>query len=231
MEPGPSISMVVWKRQIVWQRKSKPIVRLLYENCHLSKTNCTRFYSSFRFPNWIPSNLYWNSTKYLHIPIAECVERHNFFFRKMAGSIGKKQILSIYKQLLRESQKFDSYNFRWVPVPVFGFFFYLIYYDNKEYFSNISNRNYALRRVKDGFKGNKSLSRMEDVNKQFKCANENLDIIKRQVNSALNCWIGAPVPWWTEKCLKWNIIDLISGDNWQNVFIGSIGHWNRATIG
>lgn len=37
-----------------------------------------------------------------------CVKKHS----KMAGSVGKQQILAIYKQLLRESQKFESYNFR-----------------------------------------------------------------------------------------------------------------------
>lgn len=43
-------------------------------------------------------------------------------------------------------------------------------------------RNYALRRVTDAFKENKNLSEAADVEKQFKFAKENLDIIKRQVN-------------------------------------------------
>ncbi|XP_055294765.1 LYR motif-containing protein 4 [Sitodiplosis mosellana] len=70
----------------------------------------------------------------------------------MAGSVSKGQVLSIYKQLLRESQKFNSYNFR----------------------------NYALRRIRDAFKDNKSLSQAQEVQKQYQFANENLDIIKRQ---------------------------------------------------
>lgn len=32
----------------------------------------------------------------------------------MAKQVTKLDVLSIYKKLLRESQKFDSYNYRWV---------------------------------------------------------------------------------------------------------------------
>lgn len=143
----------------------------------------------------------------------------------MAGSVGKNQILSIYKQLLRESQKFDSYNFRWVPMNehIFGYPFGL-FIKNIHFYSN---RNYALRRIRDAFKENKSLSHLEQVNKQFKFANENLDVIKRQVNGALNLFSA----WWMKKCVKWNVFDRISGGNWQNVYIGTISHWNKTTIG
>ncbi|XP_031621673.1 LYR motif-containing protein 4 [Contarinia nasturtii] len=71
----------------------------------------------------------------------------------MTGSVTKVQVLSIYKQLLRESQKFDSYSFR----------------------------NYAVRRIKDTFKLNKSITQAIEVQKQYQIANENLGIIKRQV--------------------------------------------------
>lgn len=93
------------------------------------------------------------------------------------------------------------------PLELLRFFFF-------------SNRNYALRRIRDTFKENKSLSQVEEVNKQFKFAKENLDVIKRQVISALNlnwCLVN-------EKCLIWNVFVLILGDSWKNVFIGSISH-------
>lgn len=43
-------------------------------------------------------------------------------------------------------------------------------------------RNYALRRIKDAFKENKALGQADQVQQQFRFANENLDIIKRQVS-------------------------------------------------
>lgn len=49
-------------------------------------------------------------------------------------------------------------------------------------FSLLISRNYALRRIKDAFKENKGLSQADQVQKQFQFANENLDIIKRQVS-------------------------------------------------
>lgn len=109
----------------------------------------------------------------------------------MTGLVTKAQVLSIYKQLLRESQKFESYNFRWV----------LILCNNqsqnrrpfvrsKKIKSEIEYlfvwmfifRNYALRRIKDAFKENKALGQADQVQQQFRFANENLDIIKRQVS-------------------------------------------------
>lgn len=39
---------------------------------------------------------------------------------------------------------------------------------------------YAARRVRDGFKANKNTT---DVQQQFKFANENLELIKRQVGA------------------------------------------------
>lgn len=44
-------------------------------------------------------------------------------------------------------------------------------------------RNYALRRVKDAFKENKGLSQQDEVHKQYQFANENLNVIRRQVSS------------------------------------------------
>ncbi|KAI9560352.1 hypothetical protein GHT06_014369 [Daphnia sinensis] len=65
----------------------------------------------------------------------------------------KMEILRLYKQLLRESTKFSSYNFR----------------------------EYALMRVKDAFRENKNLTDPAAVDKQIKEGYKNLAIIKRQV--------------------------------------------------
>ncbi|KAJ8963215.1 hypothetical protein NQ318_018681 [Aromia moschata] len=65
----------------------------------------------------------------------------------------KKQILKLYKALLRESQKFPAYNFR----------------------------EYSLRRVRDAFKENKNLTDEILVTDRLKEAVRNFEIIKRQV--------------------------------------------------
>ncbi|KAI5635093.1 complex 1 protein (LYR family) domain-containing protein [Phthorimaea operculella] len=65
----------------------------------------------------------------------------------------KTQVLSLYKSLMRESGKFGNYNFRC----------------------------YALRRVRDAFKENKSLTDPNIAKREIQYAKENLDIIKRQV--------------------------------------------------
>lgn len=91
----------------------------------------------------------------------------------MANQIPKSQILSIYKQLLRESQKFDTYNFRWLPMWCCG------QCRNVNIYFDFDCRMYALRRVRDAFKENKNTT---DVQQQFKFANENLELIKRQVS-------------------------------------------------
>ncbi|XP_045782736.1 LYR motif-containing protein 4B [Maniola jurtina] len=71
----------------------------------------------------------------------------------MASGIPKIQILSLYKSLLKESNKFNNYNFR----------------------------AYALRRVRDAFKENKFLTDPKLVKKEFEYGKENLAIVKRQV--------------------------------------------------
>ncbi|KAG8228253.1 hypothetical protein J437_LFUL015052 [Ladona fulva] len=70
----------------------------------------------------------------------------------------KRNILNLYKRLLRESERFESYNFRQVPVSI----------------------NYAIRRIKDSFKENKTLNDQEQIQKEIQYALKNLDIIKRQ---------------------------------------------------
>ncbi|XP_045610889.1 LYR motif-containing protein 4 [Procambarus clarkii] len=63
-----------------------------------------------------------------------------------------RQVLALYKALLRESRKFTSYGYR----------------------------EYALRRVRDGFKAAKNLTE-EDQQREIQVAKESLEIIKRQV--------------------------------------------------
>lgn len=65
----------------------------------------------------------------------------------------KSRILSLYKQLLREGQKFSQYNFR----------------------------EYALRRVRDGFVQAKNETNPAKIDKLVKHAEDNLIMIKRQV--------------------------------------------------
>ncbi|XP_030026157.1 LYR motif-containing protein 4 [Manduca sexta] len=71
----------------------------------------------------------------------------------MSAGVSKSQILSLYKMLLRESEKFPNYNFR----------------------------SYALRRVRDAFKDSKNLSDAKSIKKEYEFAKENLAIIRRQV--------------------------------------------------
>ncbi|XP_050359261.1 LYR motif-containing protein 4B [Nymphalis io] len=71
----------------------------------------------------------------------------------MAAGIPRTQILSLYKSLLKEAHKFTNYNFRC----------------------------YALRRVRDAFTENKSLSDPKLIKKAFENGKQNLEIIKRQV--------------------------------------------------
>ncbi|OWR43403.1 hypothetical protein KGM_203586 [Danaus plexippus plexippus] len=71
----------------------------------------------------------------------------------MASGITKNQVLALYKSLMKESHKFSNYNFR----------------------------AYALRRVRDAFKENKSLMDSKTIKKEFLHGKENLELIKRQV--------------------------------------------------
>ncbi|KAK4885699.1 hypothetical protein RN001_001970 [Aquatica leii] len=65
----------------------------------------------------------------------------------------RQQILSLYKSLMKESNKFSSYNYR----------------------------NYALRRIRDAFRENMNLTDNNQITKIVKDGYRNLEIIKRQV--------------------------------------------------
>ena len=67
-------------------------------------------------------------------------------------SLNSKAVLSLYKIMLRESEKFVDYNYR----------------------------SYAIRRVKDGFRANARLTEESKIRGTISNAKENLEMIKRQ---------------------------------------------------
>ncbi|XP_066258903.1 LYR motif-containing protein 4 [Euwallacea similis] len=67
---------------------------------------------------------------------------------------GRNHILNLYKALLRESQKFASYNFRC----------------------------YAVRRVRDAFRQNQRVSDPEGVKSLIEEALKSLEMVKRQAS-------------------------------------------------
>lgn len=69
------------------------------------------------------------------------------------GSSQRSLVLSLYRQLLKESANFDSYNFR----------------------------SYALRKVKDTFRSNANITDCSRINSLIKEGQDNLAIVKRQV--------------------------------------------------
>uniref|UniRef100_A0A8V0Y7S8 LYR motif containing 4 n=1 Tax=Gallus gallus TaxID=9031 RepID=A0A8V0Y7S8_CHICK len=70
----------------------------------------------------------------------------------MAAS-SRAQVLRLYRALLRESQRFSGYNYR----------------------------TYAIRRIRDAFRENKSIKDSEKIEELVNKAKENLEIIHRQV--------------------------------------------------
>ena len=70
------------------------------------------------------------------------------------ASSNSKAVLSLYKIMLRESQKFVDMNYR----------------------------SYAIRRVKDGFRANAQLTEESKIKGIMSNAKENLEIIKRQTS-------------------------------------------------
>ncbi|KAM6375608.1 LYR motif-containing protein 4 isoform 1-T2 [Alca torda] len=70
----------------------------------------------------------------------------------MAAS-SRAQVLRLYRALLRESQRFSSYNYR----------------------------TYAIRRIRDAFRENKSIKDSEKIEELVNKAKANLEVIRRQV--------------------------------------------------
>ncbi|XP_030347940.1 LYR motif-containing protein 4 isoform X1 [Strigops habroptila] len=72
----------------------------------------------------------------------------------MAAS-SRAQVLRLYRALLRESQRFSSYNYRM----------------------------YAIRRIRDAFRENKNVKDSEKIEELVNKAKANLEVIRRQVLS------------------------------------------------
>ncbi|XP_018079120.1 LYR motif-containing protein 4 [Xenopus laevis] len=70
----------------------------------------------------------------------------------MAAS-SQSQVLSLYKIMLRESQRFSSYN----------------------------NRIYSIRRIRDAFREKKNVDDFHEIETSLHHAKENLSVIQRQV--------------------------------------------------
>ncbi|XP_052553558.1 LYR motif-containing protein 4 isoform X1 [Tympanuchus pallidicinctus] len=92
----------------------------------------------------------------------------------MAAS-SRAQVLRLYRALLRESQRFSGYNYR----------------------------TYAIRRIRDAFRENKSIKDSAKIEELVNKAKENLEIIHRQnhgivgvgrITESQNCrgWKGPP---------------------------------------
>ncbi|KAH8395943.1 hypothetical protein KR222_002234 [Zaprionus bogoriensis] len=65
----------------------------------------------------------------------------------------RRQAITLYRNLLRESQKLPSYNFRM----------------------------YAARKIRDTFRANKMISDFKEIDRQVASARESLELIRRQV--------------------------------------------------
>ena len=80
---------------------------------------------------------------------------NNFYALQMLKAMAlstNRAVLSLYKTMLRESQKFTDLNYR----------------------------SWALRRVRDGFRANSKLAEQSSVEKQIQYAKQNLIVMKRQ---------------------------------------------------
>lgn len=71
------------------------------------------------------------------------------------------------------------------------------------------NRNYALRRIRDAFRENKSLAGQDEVKKQYQFANENLNTIRRQVRIEIVIQLIQLTLWKSDKC-SINLMNLLS---------------------
>ncbi|KAI9292943.1 hypothetical protein K502DRAFT_294537 [Neoconidiobolus thromboides FSU 785] len=72
--------------------------------------------------------------------------------QKVQNLPNKQQVLSVYKQLLKQCQKFNGYNFQ----------------------------QYGLRRTKDAFRSNKDLKDKQEIINCYNKALEDLEVVKRQ---------------------------------------------------
>ena len=90
-----------------------------------------------------------------YIPFNFQITFNNFYALQMLKAMAlstNRAVLSLYKTMLRESQKFTDLNYR----------------------------SWALRRVRDGFRANSKLAEQSSVERQIQYAKQNLIVMKRQ---------------------------------------------------
>ncbi|XP_014289380.1 LYR motif-containing protein 4 [Halyomorpha halys] len=68
-------------------------------------------------------------------------------------SVSQKQVLKLYRDMMREAKKITAYNFR----------------------------TYGLRKIKDGFTKNKELTDRKEIQAQYDSALKSYEMLKRQV--------------------------------------------------
>ncbi|XP_074683808.1 LYR motif-containing protein 4 isoform X4 [Strix aluco] len=83
----------------------------------------------------------------------------------MAAS-SRAQVLRLYRALLRESQRFGSYNYR----------------------------TYAIRRIRDAFRENKNIKDSEKIEELVNKAKANLEVIHRQPSMQCASLPALPLP-------------------------------------
>lgn len=90
----------------------------------------------------------------------------------MSGATATRTtVLTLYKNLLREAQKFGAYNYRYYSWLIFIILASCAFV----------YRTYAIRRTRDAFRSNKDASG-EAAQLAFKDGIKNFEIIKRQVS-------------------------------------------------
>jgi len=77
----------------------------------------------------------------------------------------RSQTLALYRMMMRESSKFNDFNFR----------------------------HYFHRRIRDGFKESKSLTGGPQIQEQLTIAQKNLDMIRRQVTLSQLFGVNQPL--------------------------------------
>ena len=105
----------------------------------------------------------------------------------MASHAKRLTVLSLYRQLLRESNQFSNYNFRWVsPIAVNVFFFSFFFLLCVCVYLKVVlvQRNYFTRRIRDAFRQELDLSNEASIDKCIAKSQEQLAMIKRQVSDA-----------------------------------------------
>ncbi|XP_040443996.1 LYR motif-containing protein 4 isoform X1 [Falco naumanni] len=105
----------------------------------------------------------------------------------MAAS-SRAQVLRLYRALLRESQRFSGYNYRFAELNMRCFAInegrslsHMVVGGPAGDVCHYRLRMYAIRRIRDAFKENKNIKDSEKIEELVKKAKANLEVIHRQV--------------------------------------------------